>query len=212
MLGIKSNRNAITDEYAEKLRQEASFAKYTDYINSVLININEFLADFNLKCKLLKEYDWDDDVVGIYIYRSAYSGVLRIGVNLKVIEEYANENDAEYFNIDEIAEENILTTLWHEVGHGLMEHIRRMRRQDTQNKTGIFKGKVLNDLKEIIYNEEEVVEEFGEYMAGFCYNSQLFNFLLKNAGILKYNKSGSVKITESDLRRIVSEFVKKIYF
>lgn len=184
--------------------------KYIEYINGVLYNINEFLQPFNLKAKLIKEYDWNDNCVGIYIYRSAYTGIIRIGINLYAIESFANDYDEEFFNTQEIAEENILTTLWHEVGHGLMEHIRRMRRQDTQNKTNIFKGEMLRVAKEIIYDEEDVVEEFGEYMAGFEYTSRLYNFLEKYQGLLRYGKSGTVRITESDIKSMIKECVSKL--
>lgn len=162
---------------------------YTSFINTILKDMQEFVSQFNLKVKLLKTYEWNSDIVGIYKYRSAYKGTIRIGVNLDVINDYADElYDLGYSDIlvEQELYNNVSVTLWHEVGHGLMEHIRRMRRLDTQRQTGIFRGQILKELKEIIYDEEDIVEEFGEYMAGFGYSSKLYDFLMKYKDVLQY--------------------------
>lgn len=52
-------------------------------------------------------------------------------------------------------------------------------------KTGIFKGQIVKDLRYILNNEEDVVEEFGEYQSDLASYSILNYFICDYNEILK---------------------------
>jgi hypothetical protein len=85
--------------------------------------------------------------------------------------------------------EQIEISMWHEVGHGIVQWIKSLRRKDTQAKTGLFKGKIIKDLRYILNNEEDVVEEFGAYQNGYYTYSTLDDFINDYSEILNPNKS-----------------------
>ena len=100
------------------------------------------------------------------------NGKMRVAINLPLIMSHDD--------ID--IEEQIRISLWHEVGHGIVQWIKSLRRKDTQMKTGKFKGQIVKDLRYILNNEEDVVEEFGEYQ------SDLASYSILNYFICDYNK------------------------
>ena len=159
-------------------------ATCAECIEGTLKAINRYLADLRLKARLVKDYPWNDNVVGIYIHGSSRNGTLRIGCNTQMIIDDATSYDEDYFDPQKIAAEDIAMTLWHEAGHGLMEHIRRTRRKDTQKGTGLFKGPRLKKLKALLQDEEDTVEKFADSMAGFSYTSDLETFINDNKEIL----------------------------
>ena len=77
--------------------------------------------------------------------------------------------------------------MWHEGGHGIVQWIKPLRRKDTQAKTGLFKGKIAKDLRYILNNEEDIVEEFGAYQSGYYTYSTLNDFINDYIQILKNN-------------------------
>lgn len=159
-------------------------ATCTECIEGTLKAINSYLADLCLKARLVKDYPWNDTFVGIYIHGSSRKGTLRIGCNTQMIIDDATSYDEDYFDPLKIATENIAMTLWHEAGHGLMEHIRRVHRKDTQRGTGLFKGPRLKKLQALQQDEENTVERFADSMAGFGYTSDLETFINENKEIL----------------------------
>lgn len=162
---------------------------YIDSIRTIMADINSYVSTLGLRAAVIKSYDWSGDCVGIYKYGSSANGVIRIGVNLEVLKEYVEELEEDDFitNVEDEAFANLSVTLWHEAGHGLVEHIKRVRRIDTKLGTKIFRGELLKSLQSLYYNEEDTVEDFGEFMAGYGYNSSLYNFIKKYKNILKYN-------------------------
>ena len=101
-----------------------------------------------------------------------------------MISDDATSYDEDFFDPQKIVAEDIAMTLWHEAGHGLMEHIRRVRRKDTQRGTGLFKGPRLKKLQALQRDEEDTVEKFADSMAGFGYISDLETFINDNKSIL----------------------------
>ena len=150
---------------------------YQQLINNVLAEINEYLADFGLSCSLNAKYDFSGyykNCVAVYQYRSVMNnGKMRVAINLPLIMSHGD--------ID--IEEQIRISLWHEVGHGIVQWIKSLRRKDTQMKTGKFKGQIVKDLRYILNNEEDVVEEFGEYQ------SDLASYSILNYFICDYNET-----------------------
>ena len=190
-------------------------SRYVEIVQEVEKKISEFLKCLNLKVKILKTYEWNSNVVGIYIYRSSAKGVLRIGVNFDVVREFEQDlEDDEWFSEYQIEEEiydNIAVTLWHEAGHGIMEHIKRCRRHDTQNGTGIFRGKLLRDTRKLMsQDEEDVVEGFGEYMPGLGGNTELYDYIMAYKDYLQFGSHTTVQINESDIRKIVENTIRKM--
>lgn len=157
---------------------------YKDFINDVLVEINDYLTDFGLSCTINSKYDFTGyykNCVAVYQYRSVMNnGKMRVALNLPLILSHDLDED----NV----ELQIKISLWHEVGHGIVQWIKSLRRKDTQMKTNIFKGEILKDLRYILNNEEDVVEEFGEYQSDVASYSILNFFLSDYEEILLQNK------------------------
>lgn len=161
--------------------------EYKKIINNVLAEINEYLADFGLSCTLNTKYDFSGyykDCIAVYQYRSVLNnGRMRIALNLPLLLSHATLDDFTFFEI----RDQIEISLWHEVGHGLIQWIKSLRRKDTQSKTNLFKGKIVKDIRYILNNEENVAEEFGEYNNGYKTHSILNDFINDYIQILKNN-------------------------
>lgn len=154
---------------------------YKEFVNKILADINEYLADFGLSCSINTKYDFSGyykDCVAVYQYRSVMNnGKMRIALNIPLM--MSHELD------DYEMKEQIEISMWHEVGHGIVQWIKSLRRKDTQAKTGLFKGKIVKDLRYILNNEEDVVEEFGAYQNGYYTYSTLDDFINDYIQILK---------------------------
>ena len=177
-----NEQNYIVSEVIKRLNETTDNTDNTDYqqvINNVLAEINEYLADFGLSCSLNTKYDFSGyykNCVAVYQYRSVMNnGKMRVAINLPLI--------ISHDDID--IEEQIRISLWHEVGHGIVQWIKSLRRKDTQMKTGKFKGQIVKDLRYILNNEEDVVEEFGEYQSDLASYSILNYFICDYNEILK---------------------------
>lgn len=154
---------------------------YKDFVNNILNNINQYLSNFGLSCSINTKYDFSGyykDCVAVYQYRSVMNnGKMRIALNIPLM--MSHELD------DYEMKEQIEISMWHEVGHGIVQWIKSIRRKDTQAKTGLFKGKILKDLRYILNNEEDVVEEFGEHFSGYHSYSTLNDFITEYEQIIK---------------------------
>lgn len=135
---------------------------YIDLINQAVDACNEYLSDygFPISVALVREYTFDDGLVGIYRTGSVRrDGKIRIGINTDSIYSFADTTR----EAENVINQQIRITIWHEAGHGIIDWLKMLRRRDTQNKTGIFKGDMLREFKFLIADEEETVEKFGEY-------------------------------------------------
>lgn len=154
---------------------------YKDFINEVLTDINEYLSEFKLSCSINAKYDFSGyykDCVAVYQYRSVMNnGKMRIALNMPLIMSHGLNDDE--------TKEQIEISMWHEIGHGIVQWIKSLRRRDTQAKTGIFKGKIVKDLRYILNNEEDVVEEFGVHRSGYYGYSILDDFINEYEQIIK---------------------------
>lgn len=171
---VKLNENDLKYILKEIVTQlNGDFNNKQDIINKVLTEINDYLTDFGLSCTINTKYDFSGyykNCVAVYQYRSVMNnGKIRIALNLPLIMSH------EDIDIDE----QIEISMWHEVGHGIVQWIKSLRRKDTQAKTAIFKGKIVKDLRYILNNEEEVVEEFGEYQSNLA-NYSILNYFIRD--------------------------------
>lgn len=188
------NESDVRKMVSEAVNAVAETDELLGMVKRVMADIDKYLQGFGLRAKLLKSTysEW----VGQYQYRSAKTGVLKFSVSLDAIRRFAEESAEVYgmadesgfsFDKDEEARIQVMITLWHECGHGLIQHIKYCRKKSNLAKDGVFKGALLKDTRELLHwNEEEVVEEFGEYMAGEYYDSDLFNYLEKYKSVLQY--------------------------
>ena len=152
-------------------------------VNEVMTNINDFLSQFGLSAKFNKRYDFSgyySDCVAVYQYRSVKrNGCMRMSVNKNALKKYVEEEFDDFFRYEYVFEQ-IAISLWHECAHGLIEWIKQKRRLDTQQGTGIFKGKKLSALRELLsLDEEDVAEEFAEEMVFGSTSSDLLKFINK---------------------------------
>lgn len=145
------------------------------WIDEELERGNKFLSQYGLSVVFNPKYDFNinryyRNCVAIYQNNSVKNnGRIRISINFPRIEKSISK---EYYEFE------IRISIWHEIGHGIIQYLKGLRRKDTQCGTKIFSGKMLKDFKYIIYDEEESVEEFGRKMANpYSDTSYLIDFL-----------------------------------
>jgi len=145
------------------------------WIDEELERGNKFLSQYGLSVVFNPKYDFNinryyRNCVAIYQNNSVKNnGRIRISINFPRIEKSISK---EYYEFE------IRISIWHEIGHGIIQYLKGLRRKDTQCGTKIFSGKMLKDFKYIIYDEEESVEEFGRKMANpYSDASYLIDFL-----------------------------------
>lgn len=132
------------------------------WVNKELEVGNEFLSQYGLSVIFNPKYDFQrneyyKNCFAIYQNNSVKNnGRIRISINFPLIEKVISKENYEMETI---------TSIWHEIGHGIIQYLKGLRRKDTQCGTMIFRKKMLSDFKEIIKEEEFSVEEFGTYMA-----------------------------------------------
>lgn len=203
-----------------------SFSNFKNIIESELLKVNEFLSPYSLKCVFNYKYDFSSphyrDFLAIYQRLSANRGTIRIGINLPKLNESMEEYGLTDINLQ------IRISIWHEVGHGIMDYIRFLRRRDTQGKYGVFSKKMKNDFSGIENGEEFFVEKFGAYKCDEEYFSDLQEFLDEYDDEIKklvslpptHNQQGryatneSMKkrktISESQIAGLVNEVILRI--
>lgn len=180
-----NERDFIVSEVIKRLNENDNTDEYKKIVNKTLIEINEYLANFGLSCTVNSKYDFSgyyEDCVAVYQYRSVLNnGKMRIAINLPLILSHETSDDFTFFEI----RDQIEISMWHEVGHGLIQWIKSLRRKDTQLKTKLFKGKIVKDLRYMLNNEEDITEEFGEYHNGYKTYSILNDFINDYINIIK---------------------------
>lgn len=181
----------MVNECVKTLLEQEGDDTLQDTVNSTMINIKEFIADFGLQAKLLRS-NTNMDWIGQYRSHSVKTGEMKFSINLEAIRAWSEDlkdmlDDSDWTNSEEEAEYQVMVSLWHECGHGLVEHIKYCRKKSNLLKDGKFTGQALKDTRWLMgYDEEDLVEEFGEYMVGLRNDSDLFNYLVKYKGILHY--------------------------
>lgn len=111
-----------------------------EHAESIVKQIEKALDSYGFEIELINDYeDYDDDYVGMFLASEQNnSSVFPIVINPKVIYNYLKKTD-------DVDNHNYLvwaikSTLWHEVGHGIVAY--------------------LSDVYDFDWDEEEVVEEF----------------------------------------------------
>ena len=177
---------SIVEESVKKVVKESLVDDLADNfdgeVGRVCADINEYLSQFGIRAKFNKRYDFSgqySDAVAIYQRRSVVKdGCMRFSINLEAMKSFANMAEEDGFLTYDDVVEQIDLSLWHECGHGLIEWIKKQRRNDTQQKTGIFKGEKLKALRWLLgYDEEDLVEEFAEQMVFHDTHSDLLEFI-----------------------------------
>ena len=140
------------------------------WIDEELENGNKFLSKYGLSVVFNPNYNFQHyrNCAAIYQNGSVKNkGRIRIGINFSLIEKTVS---------NERYETEIRISIWHEIGHGIVEYLKGLRRKDTQCGTMIFRKQMLKDFKEIIGDEEYNVEEFGHYIV----KDELYTFSALN--------------------------------
>ncbi len=115
-----------------------------DIAENLVSKIESELFDYGFEIDLVTDYeDYDDNFVGMFLASEQdNASVFPIVVNPKVIYNYAKRNG--YKNDHDFLVWAVKSTLWHEVGHGIVSY--------------------LSDVYDFSWDEEEVVEEFARIM------------------------------------------------
>lgn len=154
---------------------------YIDSINQAVDACNEYLSDygFPISVALIRRQTYDSGLIGMYRAGSVRGdGKIRVGINTDSIYSFANKTK----EAEDVINQQIWITIWHEAGHGIIDWLKMLRRRDTQNKTGIFKGEMLREFKFLMEDEEETAEKFGEYGGDIEFSCDLDLFLTRYQG------------------------------
>ena len=148
------------------------------WIDEELERGNKFLSQYGLSVVFNSNYNFNgahyENCLAIYQCGSVKNkGRIRISINFPNIEKYIGE---ERYEIE------VRASIWHEIGHGIVEYLKGLRRKDTQCGTKIFRGQMLKDFREFIDDEEFNVDEFGGYMA----HKELYTFSALNDFLQDY--------------------------
>jgi hypothetical protein len=149
---------------------------YIDLINQAVDACNKYLSDygFPISVALIRQQTFASSLVGMYRAGSVRrDGKVRVGINTDSICSFANKTK----EVEEVINQQIWITIWHEAGHGIIDWLKMLRRRDTQNKTGIFKGSMLREFRFLMEDEEETAEKFGEYGGDIEFSCDLDLFL-----------------------------------
>lgn len=184
----------MVNECIKALCEQGEEDELKDTVDSTMTNIKEFIADFGLNAKLLRS-NTNMDWIGQYRSHSVKTGVMKFSINIEAIRRWSEDlkdmlDDTDWDNSEEEARYQVMVSLWHEAGHGLVEHVKYCRKRSNALKDGKFTGQALKDTRWFFgYDEEDLVEEFGEYMVGIKNDSDLFNYLMKYKNILQFDKT-----------------------
>ena len=170
------------------------------WIDEELERGNDFLSQYGLSVAFNHNYNFNTKYYKNYlaIYQNGSvknKGRMKISVNFPLIEKTIS---------DEKYETETKTSIWHEIGHGIIEFIKGLRRKDTQCGSAIFRGKMLKDFKEIIGDEEFNVEEFGGYMA----HKDLYTFSALNDFLNDYQNQILQLKNQAGGSKWMNQFVK----
>jgi hypothetical protein len=160
------------------------------WIDEELIIGNNFLSQYGLSVVFNAKYNFDGyyrNCLAIYQNGSVKNkGRIRIGINFPLMETMIKKRDLK---------SQIKISIWHEIGHGIVQYLKGLRRKDTQCGTKIFRGNMLNDFRNIINDEEYYVEEFGYVMSDKGIFSVIEDFLAdyENEILTLKNQEGGSK-------------------
>jgi len=156
--------------------------KFDKYLNEMISELQEdFLNVLGIRLKINENYrftGWKSRWLAAYERKSRkiLKGVLSVGVNYNLLYSRMCEMGTYTDNFNIEAQARI--TIGHEVGHGLCDYMKNcVVKNDTPNISSVKK---CGERK-----EEEIVEEFGEYMfpdATDVYDSVLFKAFMELTG------------------------------
>ena len=141
------------------------------WVNNELEKGNKFLSKYGLSVVFNPNYNFQRYKSCVAIYQNGSvknKGRIRIGINFPLIEKTVS---------NERYEAEIKVSIWHEIGHGIIEYLKGLRRKDTQCGTMIFRKEMREEFKMIIEDEEFEVEDFGYEMTNGHGSSALNDFL-----------------------------------
>lgn len=160
------------------------------WIDEELVSVNDFLSQYGLSVVFNANYNFGGyyrDCLAIYQNGSVKNkGRIRIGINFPLMQTMIKKRDLKT---------QIRISIWHEIGHGIIQYLKGLRRKDTQCGTKIFRGDMLNDFRNIINDEEYYVEEFGYVMSDKGIFSVIEDFLVdyENEILTLKNQEGGSK-------------------
>lgn len=145
----------------------------TYYANAAIKDTYFLLNSLNLSAQINWQYDFKsfNDCIGIYENDSALTGTMEIGINLqtlwkefkKILKVFPNSSEKS------ILSEIVLTTIFHEIGHGLINYIEDILQYSDSLDQLYDQNQKLFDYT--LDNDEDSVEEF----AYALYDNQLGN-------------------------------------
>lgn len=173
---------------------------------------NEFLDSLDLSLSIDWEYDsWNDDlqnVLGVYEGGSVFSGEITIGFNINNLYKYCKTSIRNHPWSDPytIVNEVILTNVYHEMGHGIVELLNDYLQETDELDELYDTNKELFDW--ILDNEEDAVEEFAwKFYDNELENSKLYQLIQLYLGL--YNQNDVVENITQRVMNLLREHFNK---
>ena len=134
-----------------------------DLSRCAIQNSNNFLKLIDRDVSIDWNYDFetfDKNALGVYEYDSVHSGTISIGMNINALWKCFKSETKDYPYCAEykLLQELILTNVYHEVGHGIIDYINDLLEYTDEYDELYDKNQQLFD--GVLDNEEDSVEEF----------------------------------------------------
>ena len=134
-----------------------------DLSQCAIQNANNLLKLIDRDVCINWDYDFetfDKTAIGVYEHDSVHTGTISIGMNINALWKFFKSETKYYPYTSEykILEEMILTNVYHEVGHGIIDYINDLLEYTDEYDELYDKNQQLFD--SVLDNEEDSVEEF----------------------------------------------------
>lgn len=134
-----------------------------DLSQCAIQNANNLLKLIDRDVCINWDYDFetfDKTAIGVYEHDSVHTGTISIGMNINALWKCfkSETKDYPYCSEYKILQELILTNVYHEVGHGIIDYINDLLEYTNEYDELYDKNQQLFD--GVLDNEEDSVEEF----------------------------------------------------
>ena len=170
---------------------------------------NDYLSCLGLSLSVNFEYDFDDfdeNAIGVYEAGSVFEGTISVSYNVKALFSAFKEDIGIFPQSSErtILEEYAMTTIYHEMGHGICEMFNDYL-QNTDDLDALYdENQELFD--RVLDNEEDAVEQFAwDFYDGVLDGNDIAEMVQLYLNASK--STDSMTINEHDIKKMVTECV-----
>lgn len=176
-------------------------------IDGAVKSSNDYLSCLGLSLSVNFEYDFDDfdeNAIGVYEAGSVFEGTISVSYNVKALFSAFKEDIERFPQSSEhtILEEYAMTTIYHEMGHGICELFNDYLQNTDDLDTLYDENQELFD--RVLDNEEDAVEQFAwDFYDGVLDGNDIAEMVQLYLNASK--GTNSMTINEHDIKKMVTE-------